>query len=160
MIERRILTMNDAAGGERYEKIQSAISLRHEGKHEGAIHLLCELSKEEDSESALVALLLGDSYWELGDLDRAIAWFKQVTQLKPKSEKASLGLFFCLWQAGKQVEAIDEAKRLVSHRPSAEYRELMRAIVKAIDDSPSPAGEGNQDERRDDTEEGKGKGVT
>jgi len=72
--------------------------------------------------------MLGHIYWRMKDLEMAISSFRKATELAPRSERASVGLFHCLWEEGKQDEAIDEAKRFMTLSDSQDFREILEEI--------------------------------
>lgn len=82
-------------------------------------------------DSAVFAALLANALDCLGHVDEAEQYFKTAVSLAPHSEKFSLGLFHCLWDQGKQIEALDEMKRFISGGgESADYREILSELPK------------------------------
>jgi tetratricopeptide (TPR) repeat protein len=59
----------------------------------------------------MIALLY---YYQLDDYKSALPFAKQAVQLKPNSEKASLCLTHCLFDAGLQDEVEKEIRRYVA----------------------------------------------
>jgi Tfp pilus assembly protein PilF len=59
--------------------------------------------------------------YEMDDLEGATENFRRATQLSPKSELASRGLFHSLYGLGKFSEAFDEVARYRSLKRSSEY---------------------------------------
>ena len=57
--------------------------------------------------------LLGGIYWTLGDYARSIDSCRRAVELRPRNEKASIGLFQSLLDAGQVEEAIAEARRFL-----------------------------------------------
>ena len=100
-------------------------AIRHRDKSEyDAIRILRALAKIK-SNSASVHGLLGDVYWRLGRLKQAVQSFKRATELAPKSELASLGLFHILWESGKMERAKAEMKRYMAVGNSREYASMV-----------------------------------
>jgi hypothetical protein len=64
-------------------------------------------------------------------MDEAERDFKSAVVLSPKSEKASLGLFHCLWEQGKEDGAFEEMKRLIRTTKREEYQVIVDAILKS-----------------------------
>src|SRR5205809_5538118 len=77
-----------------------ALQHRHAGRNKEALGILLPLSRQKPS-SASVFGILGDLYWRAGRLDDAAQSFKRATELSPRSELASLGLFHTLWESGR-----------------------------------------------------------
>ena len=76
--------------------------------------------------------LLGSLYlFELHQPEKALPCFKKSTELSPKSERASLGLFHSLWSLGKEVEALEEMKRYqrLTNFQCQDYREILGEIT-------------------------------
>ncbi len=110
------------------EAFSEAIQLRDAGDLRGALTLLRELSQTVHDSAALFAVL-GGIYWELKELDEAIECFLKATELAPRSETASLGLFHSLWQQGREAQALDECKRFMELSDSEDYRSIIAEIT-------------------------------
>ena len=106
------------------EEFQYALRLRDDGNLDAARDLLITLSERRPDSAALFAVL-GDLQWNLDDLEGAITSFKTATQLAPKSEAASLGLFHCLWESDRLLDAIDECNRFLAIADAVEYRRIL-----------------------------------
>ncbi len=107
----------------------SAYQLRQNGDLYGAASVLRKLS-DELPQSATVAIVLGDTYWDLGELDHALPWFLKAVDLKPSMEIASLALFHCLWKMGRTDDAFDEMRRFLKDNDSDEYTQILDGINK------------------------------
>lgn len=69
--------------------------------------------------------LLGSIYLlELRLPKKALHCFEKATQLSPRSEMASLGLFHALWRSRKRSRAVAELKRFQSVSHSKDYAEI------------------------------------
>ena len=104
-----------------------AIRHRDKSEYDDAIRILRALVKVKP-ESASVQGLLGDVYWRLGRLKQAVQSFKRATELAPKSELASLGLFHILWESGKMERAKAEMKRYLAIGNSREYDSMIPSL--------------------------------
>ena len=104
-----------------------AIRHRDKSEYDDAIRILRALAKVKP-ESASVQGLLGDVYWRLGRLKQAVQSFKRATELVPKSELASLGLFHALWESGKMERAKAEMKRYMAVGKSREYASMVSLL--------------------------------
>jgi predicted Zn-dependent protease len=89
--------------------------------------ILLDLSIQDPSSPAILAVL-GNVNWKMGKLEEAAAIFRRATELRPKLEAVSLGLFYCLWDLGKRVEAMEELKRFQTISDSQNYREIVKEI--------------------------------
>jgi tetratricopeptide (TPR) repeat protein len=93
------------------ELYQRAIDLKHAGKlKEAAVKM--EEAVEEFPQFPILWWYLGALY--LHDLKKprkAIPYLRRATELSPKSERASLGLFHSLWSANQVNKALEELKR-------------------------------------------------
>jgi len=104
-----------------------AIRHRDKSEYDDAIRILRALAKVKP-ESASVQGLLGDVYWRLGRFKQAVQSFKRATELAPKSELASLGLFHILWESGKIERAKAEMKRYMAVGNSREYDSMVPSL--------------------------------
>jgi tetratricopeptide (TPR) repeat protein len=109
------------------QRFEEALLLKAEQRHAEALPILEQLEKVQPRSAALYAVL-GDTYWELRLMDKAIAAFRFATVLSPKSETASLCLFHCLWELGEYDKAIVEAYRFLRLGDSEDYRAILMEI--------------------------------
>jgi tetratricopeptide (TPR) repeat protein len=106
----------------------AALALRKNGDLAGAIRLLVPL-KEEHLQSAALYVTLGDLHKDLGQLEAALPYFQEATNIGPTSEVASLGLFHCLWAMDRRIAALDEIKRFLSVTTSEQYDEILAELT-------------------------------
>lgn len=111
----------------------SAYQLRQNGDLHGAASVLRKLSGELP-QSLAVALVLGKTYSDLGELDHALPWFLKAVDLKPSTELASLALFHCLWEMDRTDDAFDEMRRFLKDNDSDEYKQIWEGLNKAKGD--------------------------
>lgn len=104
-----------------------AVRLRDEGSLAEAVDILSRLSNSNNATTAVFAML-GHAQWGLGYISDAIQSFRHATEMSPRSEIVSLGLFHILFEAGRIDEAFDEMRRFLAIRDSAEYRTLLQEI--------------------------------
>jgi hypothetical protein len=81
-----------------------------------------------DPTSPAIFTILGDVCWEMELQEEAISAFRGAVRLKPKAEAPSLGLFRCLWELGRLVEAVEEIKRFQSVSHSEDYDRIVKEI--------------------------------
>ena len=105
---------------------QDAVKLRDQGKFDEALVVLERLFSKDPRNLALVCH--GRFEFGLGRLDKAADFFRLAIDVSHISETASLGLFHCLWNMGKKVEALDEMKRFMSISYSKDYAEILNEI--------------------------------
>jgi predicted Zn-dependent protease len=109
------------------KRFEAALRSRDQGDYAAAQAALEELLPERPGSTALHAAL-ADVYWEQGKLPEAVACFRRATTLNPTSETASLGLFHCLWEMGRQEEALGEMDRFLKVADCPDYREILAEI--------------------------------
>jgi predicted Zn-dependent protease len=107
--------------------LQEAIDLYHSGKLRQAIALLQKLSKKFP-DSAKIWGYLGFLNREADRPAAAARCFRHAVELSPKSERASLGLFYTLWRLKKFNEALKEMGRFVLIAEPKAYLALFRGI--------------------------------
>src|SRR5437870_3681210 len=113
-----------------------AIRYRDSQEYENSIRILRQLAKVRPN-SASVHGILGEAYWRLGRLKPAVRSFRRATELSPRSELASLGLFHTLWESGKIESAKAEMKRYMAVAKSDEYASMTPALSPAANSSKS-----------------------
>jgi predicted Zn-dependent protease len=104
-----------------------AVKLKDEGDFTGAQRILEQLVAAEPT-SAGLHWFLGHLYWEQNLLDQAAQTFRRATELNPRSERASLGLFHSLWERGRQEEALEEMGRFLKIADCPDYRKILAEI--------------------------------
>ena len=103
---------------------------------EGNILDMLEIMKglvESNPRSAIFHAVLANAYWETGDLETAEKTFRKAIEITPDSEKASLGLFHCLWEQNRTDEAFAEMKRFMEIADSEDYRAIVNEINESSD---------------------------
>lgn len=103
-------------------------SLRDLRQLEEALSEFQLIVKEGKSSRTLIAnswLQIGYISEMLGDEATREHANLQATQIAPRMELASIGLFHALFDQGRLVEALTEAMRFLSLRDSEAYRELL-----------------------------------
>lgn len=115
---------------DQWREFESAKQLRQNGDWNGAVSVLRKLSDELPL-SARVAVVLADTYWDVGELNHALQWFLKGVDLNPSMELASLGVFHCLWEMGRTDDAFDEMRRFLKDNDSDEYKQIWEGLNKA-----------------------------
>ena len=92
--------------------LQQAIDLYHSGRLREAIVLMQKLSKRFP-DSAKAWGYLGFLQREADRPEKAANCFQHAVCLSPRSERASLGLFYTLWRLRRYSAALKEMGRFV-----------------------------------------------
>ncbi len=116
-------------------RFNEALTLRDQGATQRALEALLQLNDEFPNQPAILGMT-GSLYWALQEFSLAREFYLLTTQLSPRSELASLGLFHSLWQIGAQEDALREMERLERLRPSEEYRLLRQEL--GLPEPPEP----------------------
>lgn len=106
------------------DEFQEALRLRDSGKLSESVEILSRLAKGPDA-TATVFLILGQVWGDLNHPLVAVEAFRIATQMKPRAELASLGLFHALWKVGRTEEAFCEMRRFLILADSPEYKQLI-----------------------------------
>jgi tetratricopeptide (TPR) repeat protein len=109
------------------EQFAEAIKFQDAGQLESAKKILLALT-ETDPQSIRILAALGLVCWELGYLEEAVRVFTRAIELAPTSEGMSKGLFHCLWNLERKVEALEEIKRFQTISDSEDYRAIVNEI--------------------------------
>jgi tetratricopeptide (TPR) repeat protein len=120
-------------------QLKQAIQSFHEGRTDEAIRML-EKTNIEYPDRTPILWYLGGFYRDREQPERAIPLYERATQLSPKLERASLGLFHARWKAGQIDEALEEIKRfqLLTNWSCQDYLDIMAEIKeKWLDDEPA-----------------------
>ena len=113
-------------------ELDRAIELRANGRYEEALQLLKSLLEDAGGskyEAVMHGEIGGIYLYDLSSPTEALVFFEKCVRISPRSELASLGKFHALAMLGQYDEAFDEMRRLVSLRPSEEYRSLIADLL-------------------------------
>lgn len=108
-------------------KFNQALSLKNDKKLVESLEIFKQLETEE-VDYYLTFTMMGDIYWDLGELDDASKYFEKAVKLNPDSEKVSIAYFNVLWENEKKVEALNEMKRFLTNNESETYQEILKEI--------------------------------
>jgi predicted Zn-dependent protease len=109
-------------------RFKRANLLRKKGDTNGAIKILSGLAVDFPDKPAAY-LIIGDIFWDRGELAKAAAAFRVATNVFPKSKIASLGLFHTLRGQSKTDDAFEEMKRFQSISFCQDYQDIMEEIL-------------------------------
>ena len=112
-----------------------AIELRNKGNYVDSINVLNKILDDfpDDARRHGVYAVLGGVYRNLDDNDKALTNFKKATELNPKSELASLGLYITLAKLGRDVEAIHEMIRYLRSYPADLYKDTLEELLEGLE---------------------------
>lgn len=113
------------------KRFNKALKLRDEGDYDKAIKILEDLRNEHDK-SPTVNGMLGFLYYDIEKYSEAYKCLKKVTELSPKSELVSQGLYLSCIELGKFKEAIVELKRYLSKYPAKLYRVTLLELLGSL----------------------------
>ena len=105
----------------------TAVAYKQQGELQRSRDLLQDLARQ-NPETASILAVLGDVYWDLGQLEAAVDSFRSATLIKPFSETVSLALFHCLRKLERRDEALKEAQRYLTHSDSSDYLEMIQEM--------------------------------
>ncbi|HEV7921444.1 MAG TPA: tetratricopeptide repeat protein [Thermoanaerobaculia bacterium] len=111
---------------------QTATAFRDAGDLHSAKELLERLAREHP-DAFPVWLVLGSIEKKLENYEAAEKAFRTAVALDPRSELASVALFFALARQRRDDEAFDEARRFLTLRPdSKRYQEILDEIDQSL----------------------------
>jgi tetratricopeptide (TPR) repeat protein len=126
--------------------LQHAIDLKNEEKFEEAADAFTQIVTQYPDCAPANGLLGAILHLELKRSREAIPYCRKATQLAPKSQMASLGLFHSLWATDQIYEALDEIKRyqLLTNWSCQDYLEIVDEIKEKWLDPPTPKKKANR----------------
>lgn len=109
--------------------LKKANELVGSGDSEAALQLLSKVGDDERKVGYFV--VLGHAYWKCNNHSNAIEAFQHAVVAAPAFEAASLALFHCLLESGRDETAFEEMKRFMRSNTSVEYSRLLNEINRA-----------------------------
>jgi tetratricopeptide (TPR) repeat protein len=111
-----------------------AIEFRNKGQLRDSVNVLSKILKEypTDKRTHGIHSVLGGVYSDLGENENALISFKKATQLNPKSELASLGLYVTLAKLDMDEEAVGELIRYLKHYPADLYKDTLKELLDGL----------------------------
>jgi tetratricopeptide (TPR) repeat protein len=112
-----------------------AIELRDKGELRDSVNIFNQILKDYpvDKKTHGVYSVLAGVYADLGENDKALVNFKKATELNPKSELASLGLYVTLAKLDKDEEAIHELIRYLKSYPADMYKDTLEELLEGLE---------------------------
>ena len=118
--------------------LQQAIDLNRAGRAKEAANILEQAVEKFPSHAAPWWYLGGVYDYELKQPRKALRCFRKAVEINPQTERASLGLFHCLWRQDRVDEALEEIKRfqVVTNWSCQDYLEIIAEIKEKWLDAP------------------------
>src|SRR5688572_22242992 len=103
------------------------IELRNKGELRDSINVFSKILNDYPSDKRThgVYSVVAGVHADLGEFDEALINFKKATELNPKSELASLGLYVTLVELERDEDAIHELIRYLKAYPADLYKDTL-----------------------------------
>lgn len=110
------------------------IELRNKGKLRDSINVFSKILSDYpvDKKTHGIYSVLAGVHADLGEHDKALSNFRKATELNPKSELASLGLYVTLAKLNKDEEAIHELIRYLKIYPADLYKDTLEELLEGL----------------------------
>lgn len=108
------------------QRVNDALKLRDTSKTDYLDDLL-EINKDHPGNPAVLGLI-AHTEWELGQLHNAVRHARELVQVSPRNESASLVLFHALWERGDIQDAIREMDRFQDLSHSDDYDQFEKWV--------------------------------
>lgn len=109
--------IDDRDDSEQWEAVDPATELMLEGEFHEALVLLRDAIKK-DPRNPYAYYYTGTALFELGRFDACIDAYRAALKVAPLYHAARVGLSHSLRIAGEAVEAIQQARKVLDHRPN------------------------------------------
>lgn len=112
-----------------------AIELRDKGNLKDSVGVFLKIldDYQDDEKIAVIYLVLGGVYSDLRDYNKSLDNFKKATDLNPKSELASLGLYVIYTKLHRDEEAICELIRYLREFPANLYKNTLEELLEGLE---------------------------
>lgn len=112
-----------------------AIELRDKGDLRDSVGVFSKILNDypNDEKISGVYLVLGGVYSDLKEHEKALINFKKATDLNPKSELASLGLYITYVKLDRDEEAIRELMRYLRQFPAKLYKDTLGELLEGLE---------------------------
>ena len=111
------------------------IELRNKGELRDSINVFAKILSDypRDKRTYGVLAVLAGVHADLGEYDQALINFKKATELNPKSELASLGLYVTLVELDRDKDAIHELIRYLKAYPADLYKDTLEELLEGLE---------------------------
>jgi tetratricopeptide (TPR) repeat protein len=108
-----------------------AIGLRNKGNLTDAVNEFLKIVTQfpHHPKISVVYIMLGGVYSDLHDYNNSALYLKKATEINPKSELASLGLYISYVKLNRDKEAIEELKRYLEEYPADLYKDTLVELL-------------------------------
>ena len=112
------------------------IELRNKGELRDSINVFSKILNGYPTDKRIHGIysVLAGVHADLGEHDKALINFKKATELNPKSELASLGLYVTLATLDRDEEAIHELIRYLKGNPADYYKDTLEELLEGLED--------------------------
>jgi tetratricopeptide (TPR) repeat protein len=113
-----------------------AIELRDKGELRDSIKVFYKILDDypTDKKTFVIFSVLAGVHADLGENDKALINFKKATELNPKSELASLGLYVTYAKLDRNKEAIHELIRYLKTNPADLYKDTLEELLESLEE--------------------------
>jgi tetratricopeptide (TPR) repeat protein len=111
------------------------IELRNKGELRDSINMFSKILRHypTDKRTYLIYSVLAGVHADLEEHDKALINFRKATELNPKSELASLGLYVTLAKLDRDEEAIYELIRYLKSHPADLYKDTLQELLEGLE---------------------------
>lgn len=124
--------MEEPRSSAEIEFLERAIPLKEKGELGEATLVLLELARKYPDYWP-VFFTMGAVHLELKEYIEGSLAFQQAADLDPADELSSYYLFLCLFNSGRQLEAMAEMQRYIEKYPSEKYTQIARELQERVD---------------------------
>jgi tetratricopeptide (TPR) repeat protein len=112
-----------------------AIELRDKGELSDSVKVFSKILSDypKDKKTHGIYSVLAGVHMDLREYDKALVNFKKATELNPKSELASLGLYVTYTKLDKDEEAIRELIRYLKSYPAKLYKDTLEELLEGLE---------------------------
>jgi tetratricopeptide (TPR) repeat protein len=112
-----------------------AIELRDKGELRDSINVFSKILADYpiDEKTHGIYSVLGGVHADLGESDNALINYRKATELNPRSELASLGLYVTLVKLDRDEEAIHELTRYLKSYPANLYKDTLGELLEGLE---------------------------
>ena len=117
------------------DRFKKGIQFRNDGKLTLAKDTFAKIINDYPryQKLSVVYTVLGGVYKDLGLVNDAKFCFRNATELNPKSELASLGLYLTLVKSEEYEQAIEELKRYLDDYPAKNYKITLTELLNDLE---------------------------
>lgn len=111
------------------------IELRDKGDLRDSVGVFSKIVEDypNDEKISGVYLVLGGVYSDLKEHQKSLINFRKATDLNPKSELASLGLYIAYAKLDRDEEAIKELIRYLRQFPANLYKDTLEELLEGLE---------------------------